>query len=76
MKNLTKEEKAKIRKASTLMFSVSINMIVCIGLSVFIGVLLDRWINTSPLFVILFIIIGIAAAFKNMYRMCMNVIKE
>ena len=76
MKELSKKEKEKIRKAATLMFSISINMVVCIGISVFIGIFIDNKLNTSPGFSILFIIFGIVAAFKNMYRMCMNVIKE
>ena len=37
-----------------------------IGLA--IGFFLDRWLDTRPLFLILFAILGIAAGFINLYQ--------
>jgi ATP synthase protein I len=33
-----------------------------------IGIVLDRWLGTSPWFLILFFIVGCAAGFLNVYR--------
>ena len=34
----------------------------------FIGYFLDKWLNTSPLFIIIFLFLGIAAAFLEVYK--------
>lgn len=36
-------------------------------IGVYIGFKLDRWLNTSPWFTILFFIFGVIAGFKNLF---------
>ena len=36
---------------------------------VFIGLKLDGWLNTKPLFIIVFIVLGAIASFYNLYRL-------
>ena len=43
-------------------------MIVIIGISVFLGIKLDQWVNTSPLFTIIFSLFGIFAGVFNLIR--------
>lgn len=43
-------------------------MIVIVGVSVFLGIKLDGWIHTSPLFTIIFSIIGIFSGIYNLIR--------
>ncbi len=43
-------------------------MIVIVGVSVFLGIKLDTWINTSPLFTIIFSVFGIFAGIFNLIR--------
>jgi len=58
------EEKRKLAAYSTLgiMFPASI----AVGLGV--GLLLDKWLGTSPVLTIVFILYGIAAGFVNLIR--------
>ena len=42
-----------------------ITIIVCIGIALFAGYQLDRWLGTSPWMLLLFVVLGIMAAFKS-----------
>ena len=47
---------------SSLGFSVALSIFI----GVFVGLFLDRWLGTSPWFLFLFFVLGIAAAARNM----------
>ncbi len=47
-------------------------LVVSIGAGVFIGLLLDNWLETKPLFLIIFLLAGIGAGFMNIYRITQN----
>lgn len=59
----------KILKDLALISQIGISMITPILLGVFIGQLLDKWIGTESFFVITFIILGVGAAFMNLFKM-------
>jgi F0F1-type ATP synthase assembly protein I len=40
---------------------------MAIGIGVWFGLSLDRWLGTKPWFFYIFLLIGIAAGFKNIY---------
>lgn len=44
-----------------------------IGGGAFIGWLLDRWLDTQPLLLIIFLLLGIATGFMNVYRTTQNI---
>ena len=44
-------------------------LVVTIGAGVFIGLVLDGWLDTKPLFLIIFLLGGVAAGFMNIYRL-------
>ncbi|MCL2204378.1 MAG: AtpZ/AtpI family protein [Defluviitaleaceae bacterium] len=67
MPKLSKEERKKILRAASLLTQLAIGTIACIGLAVFFGLFLDNRFGTSPLFTLVFVFIGIIAAFKFMY---------
>ena len=67
MPDLSKDERKKILKAAALMTQLAVGTITCIALSIIIGLLLDDWLGTSPLFILVFVFLGIIAAFKYMY---------
>ena len=56
-------------KALAMLTQMGITMIVPIGLGLFLGAFLDRKLNTAPIFLIVFILLGIAAGFRNIYHM-------
>lgn len=61
MKKETKRVFRELAYYSSLGFSVSLS--IFIGLA--IGVYLDRKFNTSPWFTLIFLVLGIAAGFRN-----------
>ena len=54
-----------IFKALAYLSQIGITIFVCVALGLFIGWLLDRWLGTSPWLLIVFILLGIAAAIKS-----------
>ncbi|HXH72315.1 MAG TPA: AtpZ/AtpI family protein [Mariprofundaceae bacterium] len=51
---------------------VGIEMVASTMLGLGGGFLLDRWLDTRPLFLILFAIFGMAAGFLNLYHVMVN----
>ena len=66
-----RSERALFRKQAAnglaLGAQIAFTIIICIALSIFLGVWLDNRLGTSPVFLLIFIFVGIAAAFKAMY---------
>jgi len=56
-----------LRRGLTLVNQVGIRIAVCATLGLFLGRLLDRSLNTAPVFVILLSLLGAGAAFKSIY---------
>ncbi|MCL2604541.1 MAG: AtpZ/AtpI family protein [Defluviitaleaceae bacterium] len=67
MPKLSKEERKRIFRAAALMTQLAVGTITCVAVSILIGMLLDGWLGTSPVFILIFVFLGIAAAFKYMY---------
>jgi ATP synthase protein I len=67
MPKLSKEERNRILRAAALVTQLAVGMAVCVGVGVFIGILLDNWLGTNPVFILIFVFVGIIAAFKFMY---------
>ncbi len=44
-------------------------LVSCIAGGAFIGWLLDRWLETKPAFLICFLLLGVCAAFFNVYKL-------
>ena len=49
-----------------------IELVGAIAASTAIGYGLDRWLETKPLFLIIFLLLGIATGFYNVYRITQN----
>jgi ATP synthase protein I len=47
--------------------SMGISVVMAIAIGVWFGLTLDRWFGTRPWFFYIFLFIGIAAGFKNIY---------
>ncbi|MDO4764774.1 MAG: AtpZ/AtpI family protein [Eubacteriales bacterium] len=63
-------------KALAMLTQMGITMIVPIGLGLFAGVFLDRKLNTAPIFLLIFILLGIVAGFRNIYQMTRSFLKS
>jgi len=51
-----------------MIVSFLISIMLFIGIGVFLGVLLDRRLDTEPLFIIVFTFLGIGAAYRNLFK--------
>ena len=74
MPKLTKKELKSIFRAMSLITALGVSMVACMGLGIFLGWLLDRWLGTSPWLILVFTLLGAGAAFKTMYQMCKHTI--
>lgn len=55
-----------------LLGTVGVQLAVSIIIGFLMGLGLDRWLDTSPLFMLVFIFFGVAAGFLNVYRVAMK----
>lgn len=60
-------DKRELLSSLSVVSSMGISVAVAIGLGVWIGLKLDGWLGTQPWFFYLFLFIGIAAGFRNIY---------
>lgn len=48
--------------------TIGTHMVACTLVGLAIGYYLDKWLDTRPAMLIIFLLVGIAAGFKNMYQ--------
>jgi ATP synthase protein I len=53
-------------------FRIGVEMVSALAVGVGIGLLLDWWLGTGPLFLLVFFVLGAGAAFINVYRAAMG----
>ncbi|MBI5561420.1 MAG: AtpZ/AtpI family protein [Deltaproteobacteria bacterium] len=51
----------------SMLASMGITMVACTFIGLLIGIYIDRHFDTNPWFTLIFLILGIAAGFKNIY---------
>lgn len=59
--------KRELFQSLAMVSSMGISVVLAIGIGVWFGLTLDRWFGTKPWFFYIFLFIGIAAGFKNIY---------
>lgn len=60
----------------SLLSGMGISVVLAIAIGVWFGLFLDRWLGTTPWFFWIFLFIGIAAGFKNIYVISGRAIKK
>ena len=70
------EDKAKLIKQIASYSTLGLEMGLSVALGVGIGYYLDKWLNTEPWFLIIFIMFGAAAGFRRLYRVAKRLQKE
>ncbi len=63
------KEVKKLIKALGILSTVGLSMALAIGIGAFVGHYLDEKLGTAPWLLLVFLGLGIAAAFRNLYRM-------
>ena len=66
--NKKKSTGAQIAQALSLLSQLSIMMLVSIFECFFIGKFIDTKLNTRPIFMLIFLILGIGGAFMSVYK--------
>jgi ATP synthase protein I len=61
------EDKKSLLRTLGVVSTMGISVAVAIAIGVFIGLKLDKWLGTAPWFFFVFLFIGIAAGFRNIF---------
>ncbi len=62
-----KDSKTKgFGKAYAIITSFIVTLVIAILLAIFVGRKLDEWLGTKAVFTVLFLLLGIAASFRNL----------
>lgn len=62
------EDKKELLRILGNVSSMGISVAVAIAIGVAMGLQLDKWFNTAPWFFFIFLLFGIVAGFRNVYR--------
>ncbi|MBI5026074.1 MAG: AtpZ/AtpI family protein [Nitrospirae bacterium] len=66
------KEKKEFLRLLLVVSTVGINLVVATFIGLAIGYYLDKLFGTSPWLTIIFLIIGIAAGFRNLFRVALK----
>lgn len=61
------EEKKNLLKTLSVVSSLGISVVLAIAIGIFAGLKIDQWLGTKPWFFFIFLLIGIVAAFRNIF---------
>ena len=62
-----KEQRGELRRALTFFSQISVTIIACVVIGVLLGRFLDNLLGTSPWLLLVFSLLGAAAAFKSIF---------
>jgi len=62
-----KPQQNEFTKAMAHFLQISVSILACIAVGIFLGWLLDRFLGTSPWLLMIFSFLGVAAAFKSIF---------
>ncbi len=61
------EDTRKYIKLLALVSTMGISMGLALVIAIVVGYYLDKWFKTSPVFFLIFMVLGIVAGFRNIY---------
>ena len=73
MSDDNKPKQNEFVRAFAFFIQISVTIIACIALGIFIGWLLDRFLGTAPWLLLVFSFAGAAAAFKSIFEFAKKV---
>ena len=66
------EEKKNLYRQIGFLSTVGITLVAATFIGFGIGYYLDKWLGTKPVLMIIFTIFGVAAGFKNLFKLIRN----
>ncbi len=70
------ENRRELFKSMGFLSSVGISLVASILIGLFMGIYLDDWLETKPLFTLIMLAIGIISGFRNMYILTTRELKR
>jgi len=70
------EDKRQLYKSLGFLSSVGISLVISILIGLAMGVYLDRWLDTRPLFTLIMLLIGVISGFRNVYILTTRELKR
>jgi F0F1-type ATP synthase assembly protein I len=71
----TRESRAETARSIGALSTVGLSFVLAIVLGAWFGYLLDKWFGTSPLFFLIFFVLGFVGGVLNVYRTASKFIK-
>jgi len=67
MSRSNKPQQNEFSRAMAFFLQISVTILACIAVGIFLGWLLDRLLGTSPWLLMIFSFLGVGAAFKSIF---------
>jgi len=68
-----KKQQHEFVRAMSFFIQISVTIIACIAVGIFLGWLLDRFLGTTPWLLMVFSFLGAGAAFKSIFEFAKKV---
>ncbi len=66
----------KVARALALITQLSFSMLIPIALCLYVGIKLDSYLGTSPVMLLIFILLGVGAGFRSVYMITRPFFKD
>ena len=70
------DDKRQLMKSLSFLSSLGISMVAASFIGLFIGVYLDKWLDTKPWMTIIWLGFGIASGFRNIFILTKRALRE
>ena len=70
------DDKRQLMKSLSFLSSVGISMVAASFIGLFIGIYLDKWLDTKPWMTIIWLCFGIASGFRNIFILTRRAMRE
>jgi ATP synthase protein I len=70
------EDKRQLMKSLSFLSSIGISMVAASFIGLFIGYYLDKWLGTTPWMTLIWLGIGIASGFRNIFILTRRAMRE
>ncbi|MGK2945175.1 MAG: AtpZ/AtpI family protein [Desulfuromonadales bacterium] len=70
------EDKRQLMKSLSFLSSIGISMVAASFIGLFIGYYLDKWLGTTPWMTLIWLGVGIASGFRNIFILTRRAMRE
>jgi ATP synthase protein I len=70
------DDKRQLMKSLSFLSSLGISMVAASFIGLFIGIYLDKWLDTKPWMTLIWLGFGIASGFRNIFILTKRALRE